>query len=97
MRILLTRLVIVTSLVFVALAVGQTGSQTLMIAGIAAVLVAGALAVRAAAVVVGARRLTIGARSRQHRNGLVETPEPKHPCTAGRPRSRAPSARPLAA
>lgn len=97
MRPLLARLVMLTTVVFVALAVTQTASPTLMIAGIAAVLVAAAIAVRAAAVVVGARRLSIGARSRQHRNGLVETPEPKHPATAGRPRTRAPSARPLAA
>lgn len=97
MRPLLARLVLLTSLVFVALAVSPSGSPTLVLAGIAAALVAAALAVRAAAVVAGARRLTVGARSRQHGNGLIETPEPKHPATAGRPRTRAPSARPLAA
>jgi len=86
-----------TTVAFVALAVSPSGSPTLVIAGIAAVLVAAAIAVRSAAVVVGARRLTIGARSREHRSGLADTPEPKHPGTAGRPRPRAPSARPLAA
>ena len=97
MRPLLARLVILATVLFVALAVSPTGSPTLVIAGIAAVLAAAAIAVRAAAVVVGARRLTIGARSREHKSGLAETPEPKHPATAGRPRTRAPSARPLAA
>lgn len=38
----------------------------------------------------------VGRRARAHRQSLDSTPEPQHPDTAGRPRTRAP-ARPLAA
>lgn len=58
-----------------------------------AIIAATALLVITAAVlatVAPPRTLTVGARSRAHREALSSIPEPTHPDTAGRVRSRAP-------
>lgn len=91
MRALQTRMVIVMTMLFVALAVSQGGPSTLAVASIAALAIAGVVAVRSAAIVVGAREMTVGARAHAHREALHGMPAPQHPTTPGRPRPRAPS------
>ena len=97
MRSLLERLVTVMTLSFVAIsvahtmAVAQAEPSALVFAGIAALAVSTVLAARYAAVVVRAHDIGVGERARQHRQSLVGMPEPQHPDTAGRPRTRAPS------
>jgi hypothetical protein len=82
---------------FVAIAVAQSQLQaqtqpaSLIVAGIAVVALAALVSARYASVAVGAREISVGARARQHRERLIGQPEPQHPQTAGRPRTRAPS------
>ena len=85
------RLVMVMTLSFLAVAVAQGEPSTLVFAGIAALAVSSVLAARYAAVVIRAHDIGVGERARQHRQSLVGMPEPQHPDTAGRPRTRAPS------
>jgi len=85
------------TLSFLVLVVGQSDPSGLLVVGLAAVVVAAALSARYAAVVVRTRELTVGSRSREHREVLSVTPEPQHPETAGRPRTRAPAQSPPAA
>jgi hypothetical protein len=79
------------------MAVAQGGPSTLVFAGIAALAVTAVLAARYAAVVIRTQHVGVGERARQHRQSLVGMPEPQHPDTAGRPRSRAPSRAPAVA
>ncbi len=69
----------------------------LLAAGLATILVAAALSARHAAVAVRSLELTVGSRAREHREALSAMPEPRHPNTAGRPRTRAPAQSPTAA
>lgn len=89
MRILHERAAIAATVLFLALAISQ-GGPTQVLAAIAAVAVAGML-VRQATLVVGGRVLTVGRRARAHKEALSDMPAPRHPSTAGRPRTRAPS------
>ncbi|MEO7123947.1 MAG: hypothetical protein ABI400_12690 [Lacisediminihabitans sp.] len=91
MRVFHERMVVLSTLLFVALAVAQGGSTTVLVASIAAVAVAGVVAVRYAAVVTGSRELVVGERAHAHRQGLSTMPAPSHPSTAGRPLTRAPA------
>lgn len=65
------------------------GSMALV--GIAAGAIAIIVAMRFAVLAVGAPELAIGSRARAHRQVLGRMPAPKHPRTAGRPRTRAPA------
>lgn len=56
----------------------------------AALAVTALLAAITVVTVTSPRTLTVGARSRAHREALSTTPEPAHPDTAGRTRARAP-------
>lgn len=87
MRTLFERLAVATTLVFVALVVSPD-SGTLAL-GIAVVLLVSA--VRSAAAVGCSLEVTVGSRARAHRESLSVTPAPRHPSTAGLPRTRAPS------
>jgi len=91
MRRIQDRLVMIMTLLFVAVAVSQTGSPAALVAGIAAAALAAAVAARYGGVVVGSREVTVGARAHAHREALSVMPAPQHPATAGRPRTRAPS------
>lgn len=91
MRTLHERIVMVSTVLFVAFAVAQGGSASVLVVSIAAVAVAGVLAVRYAAIVIGSRELIAGGRAHAHREALSRMPAPSHPSTAGRPRTRAPS------
>jgi hypothetical protein len=91
MRALHERIVMVSTMLFVALAVAQGGPTAVLVASIAAVAVASVVAVRYAALVVGSRELVVGERAHAHREALSGMPAPSHPSTAGRPRTRAPS------
>jgi hypothetical protein len=76
---------------FLVLSVAQTEPTSAVFAGIAAIALCAVLAARYAAVVIRSREITVGQRARQHRQSLVGMPEPQHPDTDGRPRTRAPS------
>jgi hypothetical protein len=90
-RRIVERLVMVLTVSFLVLAVAQSEPSSLVFAGIAAIALCAVLAARYAAVVIRAHEITVGSRARQHRESLVGMPEPQHPDTAGRPRTRAPS------
>jgi hypothetical protein len=79
------------------LSIAQAEPSSLVFAGIAALAVGAVLAARYAAVVIRSQEITVGDRAREHRQSLVGMPEPQHPDTAGRPRTRAPSGAPAAA
>jgi len=85
---ILQRLTALAGLAVVALVLAD--SPNVMVA-IAAVALAAVLASRYAAVAIRSRVLTVGSRASAHRESFSSTPEPAHPDTAGRTRSRAPS------
>jgi protein-S-isoprenylcysteine O-methyltransferase Ste14 len=85
-RILQERLVALTAVLFLALALSS--EPTAVIAGVAAVLL---ITAAMAVLVTGSRELTVGARAHAHREAMSTLPAPAHPSTAGRPRTRAPS------
>lgn len=91
MRTLQQRMVVLSALLFVALAVAQGGHTTVLVASVAAVAIAGVVAVRYAALVSGSRELVVGERAHAHREALSGMPAPSHPSTAGRPLTRAPA------
>jgi hypothetical protein len=96
-RFLIERLVMVMTVSFLAMAVAQGEPSTLVFAGLAAIAVSAVLVARYAAIVIRTHDLGVGERARQHRQSLVGMPEPQHPDTAGRPRTRAPSRAPAVA
>jgi Family of unknown function (DUF6412) len=91
------RLVMVMTLSFLVLVTAQAEPSGLLVAGLATIVVAAALSARYAAVAVRSREITVGSRAREHREALSVMPEPRHPDTAGRPRTRAPARLPSAA
>ena len=97
MRLLTERLVMLMTLTFVALAVSQGEPSTLLIAGLLAVAIAAVVVARYASTAVVGHTVSVSDRAREHRAGLLEIPAPRHPNTAGRPRTRAPSRAALAA
>lgn len=91
MRALYGRIVVAMAMLFVAFALAQGGPTSLLVTSIAAVAIASIVAVRCAATVFGSREMVVGDRAHAHREALSVMPAPSHPCTAGRPRTRAPS------
>lgn len=89
LRVAHERLAMLATLVIVALAISQGSPSSLVVAGVAAVLLVAA--VRGAAVVIGSIELTVGSRARAHREAMTGMPAPRHPSTAGLPLTRAPS------
>ena len=87
----------VVTVSLLVLSIAQAEPSSLVFAGIAALAVGAVLAARYAAVVIRSQEITVGDRAREHRQSLVGMPEPQHPDTAGRPRTRAPSGAPAAA
>jgi len=77
---------------FVVFALAQGTSPVATVASVAALALATVIAVRCATSVARSHELTIGSRAHAHLEVLCTLPEPSHPTTAGRPRSRAPSA-----
>lgn len=77
---------------FFAFALIHSGPSTLLVVGAIALTLGALFAVRLLAA-PSVRELTVGARAREHREVLGTLPEPQHPDTDGRPRSRAPSRR----
>jgi hypothetical protein len=89
MRLLAMRVMALLGLALVAASVGV--DQPAALAAVVSVASIAALVVAASVVLaVAPRVVTVGARARQHREGLVEVPAPRHPATPGRTRSRAP-------
>ncbi len=89
LRVAHERLAMLATLVIIALAISQGSPASLVVAGVAAVLLVAA--VRGAAVVIGSIELTVGSRARAHREAMTGMPAPRHPSTAGLPLTRAPS------
>lgn len=87
-------LAVLIGVLAVAVAAVTGPSASSILATVAAVAVAGAVAVLARRVILAPaqRSLTIGHRSRRHREALDRLAEPSHPDTAGTPRPRAPGA-----
>ncbi|MBX3093877.1 MAG: hypothetical protein KF680_04955 [Cryobacterium sp.] len=83
--------VILLTASFLTLALAQPEPSMSLVTGVAVVALGALLAARIVVGVAGAQELMIGARSREHREVLGALPEPQHPDTDGRPRSRAPS------
>lgn len=83
--------VILLTASFLALALAQSESSVSLVTGVAVVALGVLLAARIVVGVASAHELTVGARSREHREVLGALPEPQHPDTDGRPRSRAPA------
>jgi hypothetical protein len=92
---MIERLAVLLGLAFVALALAN--STTTLVAGIGAVALAAVLASRYAAISIRSHVVTVGTRAHEHRESFSSIPEPSHPDTAGRTRSRAPSQSPAAA
>lgn len=86
-----TRLVMVMTVSFLSLALAQSSPSTILLTGAAVAVLAAAIASRLAAGVVSVPEMRVGARAREHREVLAALPEPQHPDTEGRPRSRTPS------
>jgi hypothetical protein len=97
MRALNERMVMVLTVLFVAFALAQGGPTSVLVASIAAVAITAVVAGRCAAIVLGSREMTVGARAHAHREALSVMSAPRHPSTAGRPRTRAPARSALAA
>jgi len=86
---MIERLAVLLGLVFVVLVTAD--STTTLVAGIGAVALAAVLASRYAAISIRSHSLTVGSRAREHRESFSSIPEPSHPATPGRTRSRAPA------
>ncbi len=91
MRFLSSRLVAVTAMLLMVLALAQGATPAAVVASVAAVVLATAGAIRLTSVIVGSRHVSVGEQA--HARHLVQLgmPAPQHPDTAGRPRTRAPS------
>lgn len=76
---------------FLVVSIAQAEPTSMVFAAMAALAVGAVLAARYAAVVIRSQEHTAGERAREHRQSMVGMPEPQHPDTAGRPRTRAPS------
>jgi len=87
-RLLTAHLVALATTLLLVLAVTQPGETSAVVASIA--LAAMSIAITAALVVVSATG-AVRIRAFAHRQAMTATPEPSHPDTAGRPRTRAPS------
>ena len=75
---------------FFTLALFQAEPSALLLASTVAIAVGVLLAARIVSA-PSAHELCVGSRAREHRELLRCLPEPQHPDTDGRPRSRAPS------
>ncbi|WP_394770387.1 hypothetical protein [Lacisediminihabitans sp.] len=91
MRALYERMVVISTLLLVAFAVAPGAPTTVLVAGVAALALAGLIAVRYASLALASREMTVGDRAHAHREALSDMPAPQHPGTAGRARPRAPS------
>lgn len=90
MQWLTTRTVTLMTASFFALALVQSEPSALLVAA-TVTLAMGALFAARVIFAPDARELGVGSRARAHREPLRALPEPQHPDTDGRPRSRAPS------
>ena len=91
MRALITWLVAVATLSLVTLGVAPGEPSTAVVTGVVVLAGAVLLASRYLAVLIVAFTLTVGSRARQHEEVLTRIAAPRHPNTAGRPRTRAPA------
>ena len=97
MRWIRLHLTLLASLAAVALLASQATSTSTAVVSVAAAVLVVAIATRIIVGAVSHRTVTVGSRAREHRESLTFEPAPAHPRTAGRIRSRAPSAGVLAA
>lgn len=92
-RYLTARLVMLmtTSIVVVALAQSSDPSAAIVLTGAAVLSIAAFYGARNATIAISWVTITIGARSRVHREVVSRIVAPRHPNTPGKPRTRAPS------
>ncbi len=91
MRSLIPWLVAVATVSLVSLAVAPAEPSAVIVTSVVVLAGAALLASRYLAVLIVAFTLTIGARAHQHEEVLTRIAAPRHPNTAGRPRTRAPA------
>jgi hypothetical protein len=91
MRTLIARLATLVAVATIAAAVMEAQPSTLMLAAGLVVAAAAITIVALHAAGMGSVELVIGARSHTHRESLSSLAAPRHPNTAGRPRTRAPA------
>ena len=84
------RLVMVMTFTFLALTLASSPQPSVVVAAIAAATLCAVLCARIS-VAAPRHEITIGRRARAHREACTAMPEPQHPDTAGRPRTRAPA------
>jgi len=90
-RALITWLVAAATLSMVALAASPAEPSTVLVTSVVVAAGAVLLASRYLAVLIVAFTLTVGSRAHQHEEVLTRIAAPRHPNTAGRPRTRAPA------
>ncbi len=91
MRPLLTWLVAVATISVVTLAVAPAEPSAVIVTSVIVLAGAALLTARYLAVLIVAFTLTVGSRAHQHEEVLTRIAAPRHPNTAGRPRTRAPA------
>ncbi len=91
MRLLVTWLVAAATLSLVTLASVPAEPSTVIVTSVVVLTGAVLLASRYLAVLIVAVTLTVGSRAHQHGEVLTRIAAPRHPNTAGRPRTRAPA------
>ena len=85
------RIVLLSTLCFLAVALAADGGSSAAVAvSAAALLIAAAATTRALVAALRALGVPVAVRAFARRNGIEQDPEPEHPSTAGRPRPRAP-------
>jgi hypothetical protein len=84
-------LVAVATVSMVSLAVAPAEPSAVIVTSVVVLAGAVLLASRYLAVLIVAFTLTVGSRAHQHEEVLTRIAAPRHPNTAGRPRTRAPA------
>jgi hypothetical protein len=90
-RALVTWLVALATVSLVCLAVAPAEPSAVIVTSVVVLAGAALLASRYLAVIIVAFTLTVGSRAHQHEEVLTRIAAPRHPNTAGRPRTRAPA------
>ena len=91
MRTLIARLATIVATATIAAALMEAHPSTLLLAAGLVVAAAAIVVVAAHAASLHAVELVIGSRAHSHRESLSSLAAPRHPNTAGRPRTRAPA------
>lgn len=88
---LYTQLVMILTFVSVVTLAASPETTSLAAVGVGLALVTAMFILRGSTGIASVLTLTIGSRSRRHREAVPHQVAPSHPNTAGRPRGRAPT------